>query len=329
MDINQFFKKHNIANIDLKKYGNVTINRMNRIISGMVEPTYDHPTLCRLAGLYFHFEKKYDQAERYYQMAIEHGDLIAPTNLGNMYTEQKKYDLAEQYYLVAIKKGSIMAINNIGMLYHTQKKYDHAEQYYQMAIEHGDLIAPINLGNMYTEQKKYDLAEQYYLMAIKKGNIMAINNIGVLYYIQKKYDQAEQYYLMAVKRNESNAPYNLGILNYYKKKYDQAERYYLMALERGNNRAIDGMKLLYSNKLRLYNTLIRLTKNDLIERTIRKLEIDQQIRYFKNKKDSLSKKAECPICYEELMLIPRECAHYYCPDCYVRIDRCAFGCDND
>jgi hypothetical protein len=96
-------------------------------------------------------------------------------------------------------------------------------------------------------------------------------------------------------------------------------------LKHGNSYA-----LMYPNKLQLYNALFRITEqNDPVKQTIRELEIDQQIRYFKNKKDNLSKKAECPICYDELMLIPRECAHYYCPDCYVRIDRCAFGCDND
>jgi hypothetical protein len=102
-----------------------------------------------------------------------------------------------------------------------------------------------------------------------------------------------------------------------------------MAVEHGNDQAIIGMKSLYPDKLQLYNILSKLTKNDLIEKTMQELEIDQKIRYFKNKKDRLSKKDCCPICYEERMLIPRECAHYYCTDCYVRIDRCAFGCDND
>jgi tetratricopeptide (TPR) repeat protein len=233
MDIRLFLKKHNVVSIDLKKYGNVTIDRMNRIIGGMIEPIYDHPTLSRLAGLYFALEKKYDQAERYYQMAIKQGDSDAHNNLGLMYFVQKKYDQAERYYLMAIDQGCSIASNNLGL--------------------------------MYSEQKKYDLSE----------------------------------------------------------------RYFLMAIDQGVDQAIIGLKSIYPDDLKLYNILTKLTKNDLIEKTMRELEIDQQIRYFKNKKDSLSKKAECPICYEELMLIPRECAHYYCPDCYVRIDRCAFGCDND
>jgi tetratricopeptide (TPR) repeat protein len=159
MNIRMFLKKHTIVSIDLKKYGNVTIDRMNRIVSGMVEPTYDHPTLSRLAGLYFMSEKNYDQAERYYQIAINQGDVCAIANIGTMYRYQKKYDMAEQYYLNAIEKGNIIALTNLGLLYYTQKKYDQAERYYLMAVERCELCAPNNLGILYYDQKKYDQAE--------------------------------------------------------------------------------------------------------------------------------------------------------------------------
>lgn len=44
---------------------------------------------------------------------------------------------------------------------------------------------------------------------------------------------------------------------------------------------------------------------------------------FENKKKSLSKIDECPICYENTNVIPRECAHYYCYNCYVEQKECA------
>ena len=32
---------------------------------------------------------------------------------------------------------------------------------------------------------------------------------------------------------------------------------------------------------------------------------------------------ECPICLENKELIPRKCAHFYCYDCYIEINKCA------
>ena len=52
-----------------------------------------------------------------------------------------------------------------------------------------------------------------------------------------------------------------------------------------------------------------------------------EVKCFENKIRLLSKHDECMICTETAVLIPRECAHYYCTDCYVKLDKCAI-CDN-
>jgi hypothetical protein len=264
MDITHFIEKNKLTSIDLKKYDEPMINQMNLIVGGSVEPTYDHPILCRLSGLYFMSEKKYDQAERYYLMALEKEDDI---------------------------------INNLGMLCYVQKKYDQAEQYFLMGVKKGNTTSMCNLGRLHTQQKKYDQAEKYFLMGVELEHTPSICGLGKLYYIQEKYDQAEQYFLMGV--------------------------------ERGDEQSMCGLESLHSNKLQLYNTLTKATKNDLIDRTMRVLEKNKQILFFRNKRKRLSEVECCPICYEEKPLIPRDCAHYYCTECYVRIDRCSFGCDNE
>jgi len=95
-----------------------------------------------------------------------------------------------------------------------------------------------------------------------------------------------------------------------------------VALENGS---LDAIRLLK----RMMSGLMCAKKTELIENHMRELEKDDTIRFFRNKIKSLSKEDECPICYEITKTIPRECAHFYCPDCYVRIDKCCFGCDAD
>jgi tetratricopeptide (TPR) repeat protein len=266
-------------------------------------------------------------------MRSKKNDPVAMNNLGLVYHDQKKYDQAERYYLQAIDLGNINAMHNLGCMYEEIKKYDQAERYFLMAIEKGHINSMNDLGYMYGELKKYDQAERYYLMAIEKGDIYAMHSLGWLYKEIKKYDQAEQYYLMAVENGNINAMHNLGYMYKEIGKYDQAERYYLMTLSKGSDdleptiRCLDN---LIDNPLKLFVVLDRLkSSNDVVVQKLKELMNNQTVRYFANKRNRLSKDGECPVCYDERRLIPRECAHYYCEDCYVRIERCCFGCDNE
>jgi TPR repeat protein len=332
MNIYGFIKLYEITDNMINTYNCDQINSLNQIVCGNIAENYDDPILANYCGLYYCKEKKYDQAERYYLMAIDKGHINSMNNLGYMYEEIKKYDPAERYYLMAIEKGHIGAMHSLGYMYKKIKKYDQAERYYLMAIENGCIDSMNNLGYMYRELKKYDQSERYLLMGTDKGDIDAMHNLGSLYKKLKKYDQAERYYLMATDKGDINAIHNLGLLYNKLKKYDQAERYYLMTLTIGSDDlepTIECLERLIGNQLRLFVVLDRLkSSNDIVVQKLKELMNNQTVRYFANKRSKLSKDGECPVCYDELKLIPRECAHYYCEDCYVRIDRCCFGCDN-
>jgi TPR repeat protein len=333
MDIREFIKKYDIEDPMVDQHDAETICKLNRIVSGDIDEHYDDPMFENYAGLYYVHEKKnHKYAEHYYLQAIKNGHIDAMHNLGGLYIQLKKYDLAEHYYLQAIKNGNINAIHNLGFMYFELKKYDQAEHYYMRSIGFGDNISMFCLGYMYKELKKYDQAEQYYLMAIEKGHINAMHNLGHMYRELKKYDQAERYYLMAVERGHINAMHNLGVLFYELKKYDQAEHYFLMTLSKGSDdleQTIRCLERLISNLLKLFVVLDRLkSSNDIVVQKLKELMNNQTVRYFANKRNRLSKDGECPVCYDERRLIPRECAHCYCEDCYVRIERCCFGCDN-
>ena len=156
---------------------------------------------------------------------------------GKAYVYFKKRDLdnAEKYYLLAVEHGNTNAMFNLGYLYRNEKKdIAGAEKYYLMAAEHGNTNAMFNLGNLYRNEKKdIDGAEKYYLLAAEHGNTNAMANLGNLYKNEKKdIAEAEKYYLMAAEQSNTNAMFNLG--NLYredKKDIGGAEKYYLLAAE--------------------------------------------------------------------------------------------------
>ena len=200
---------------------------------------------------YLHYKTHdYDNAERYYLMAIEKGQVDAMNNMAILYYYVKKdIVLAERYYLMAIENGHIDAINNLGTFYlQAKKNIALAEYYYQMAFEKGDADAMYNLATLYLQEKKdIALAERYYLMAIDNGNIEAMYNLATLY-LQEKKDiaLAERYYLMAIDNGNIEAMYNLATL-YFQEKRDiaLAEHYYLMAVDKGNTMAMNNLAAIY------------------------------------------------------------------------------------
>ncbi len=205
---------------------------------------------ANLGRLYDDVKKDYDNAEKYYLMATEKGNVAAMYNLGNLYREVKQdYNNAEKHYLMAVEKGLADAMYNLGLFYEEVKKdYENAEKYYLMAVEKDHTNAMYNLGLFYDEVKKdYTNAEKYYLMAVEKGDVDAMYNLADLYReVKKDYDNAEKNYLMAAEKGHTNAMYNLGLFYHeVKKNYENAEKYYLMAVEKGEVAAMNNLAFLY------------------------------------------------------------------------------------
>ncbi len=196
-------------------------------------------------GYIYHKNKKLKEAEKYYLLAIEKGDVNAFCNLANLYRRQEKYVEAEKYYLLAIEKGDANSLNNLAVLYSEQEKYVEAEKYYLLAIKKGDVNALCNLANLYRRQAKYVEAEKYYLLAIEKEDVKALNNLANLYWRQEKYVEAEKYYLLAIEKGDVKALNNLANLYMRQEKYVGSEKYYLLAIEKGVVDALYNLSELY------------------------------------------------------------------------------------
>jgi TPR repeat protein len=203
-----------INHYDQKEY-NLALKNLNSI-------HLNHPDIFYLIGLSYYELKDILQAEKYYKMAVEDGNVEAMFNLALLYEiEKKDFNQAEKYYKMAVEKGHTKATNNLALFYKCEKKdFDQAEKYFKMAIGKGDAVAMYNLAFLYeTEKKDFYQAEQYYKMAVEKGDANAMVNLALLYETEKKdFDQAEKYYQMACERGHNLAHCNIAYLYYRQRK---------------------------------------------------------------------------------------------------------------
>lgn len=205
----------------------------------------------------------------------------------NIFHDYKK---AEKFYMVGTKKGNMYSMNNLAIIHENNQQYDLAEKYFSMAIEKGYLPANNSLARIYLTQNKPELAEKCYTMDIERGNIDSLSSLADMYYRLNK--------------------------------LELAEKYYIMAIEKEHSASIDKLANLYNNVLKLYYKLKYINSN-IAKKKINNIEKSYVFLCFTNKKRFLSKKDNCPICLEEYVdVIPKECVHYYCYNCYVQVEKC-------
>ena len=203
-------------------------------------------------ALYWTKQSELDQAEEYYQRAIE-ADPEYAGNLGNyaifLEDQRQDYDKAEEYYQRAIEADPKRA-NTLGnyaiFLKNQRQDYDKAEEYYQRTIEadpkHANTLG--NYANFLCDQRQdYDKAEEYYQRAIeadpKHANHLG-NYASFLCDQRQDYDKAEEYYQRAIEADPKHANTLGNYANFLcdqRQDYDKAEEYYQRAIEADPKRA--------------------------------------------------------------------------------------------
>lgn len=219
-----------------------------------------------------------------------------------------------------------------GVYYYINGKYNKAITYLSK-INYGKYSTTI-LCFCYTYLCKYNMAETYYLEAISNGSKSAIIHLSIMYGREGKNDLVEKYLLLAIDKNISNGYIRLFKFYTRRKENDLIIKYSLEALSK-NNKNIQNIG--YKYLLQVCKTQTRVfillesisSKNQFIKNKINLLIKNRYaIKCLNNKILFLSKKDQCPICLEEnILVIPKECAHFYCKDCFIKIKKCSI-CDN-
>jgi TPR repeat protein len=139
---------------------------------------------------------------------------------------------------------------------------------------------------------------------------------------ENQIEEAKKYYLMAIDGGNYNSMNNYAILLKKENQIDEAKKYYLMAIDKGSASAIHNYCNIEIDYIRKYYQLSKLTSK-IAQDKVKELLKNKEVFAFYRRSTMLNKQDNCMICYEHSNLVPKECLHYYCLNCYFKIDICA------
>ena len=141
--------------------------------------------------------KNYNEAEKWFKLAADQGDVSALIDLGNLYLRDKygvkDLDKAEQYFQKASELGGTEAMNKIGGAYYGIRNYNEAIKWFKASNNHS------RLGDFYFHgygfEQNYEEAFKCYLAANDNYKIARCYFYG--YGVDQNYEEAFKYYLAA------------------------------------------------------------------------------------------------------------------------------------
>jgi tetratricopeptide (TPR) repeat protein len=210
------------------------------------------PVFIENCGLAYEKMGRFDDAEKYYLMALEY-DLKSGkvfNRLGVFYYEQQDYEKSIANYLKALERqpDEPLYLENLAMAYGITNNSEAAIANYEKVLRlQPDNAKVMNaLGVVYYNHHQYESAIEYYRksLEIDSNNYTCIKNLGLAQRMTDHLEEAIDTYNKAVKINgEDFLVWNeLGILYYEKNDPDNAITYYKKAIELQSNDPV-----LYSN----------------------------------------------------------------------------------
>jgi tetratricopeptide (TPR) repeat protein len=191
-------------------------------------------------GIIFAGEKKYDEALRDYNKALEIEPQFskAYNNRGGLMRSLKKYEeaIADFNKAIEIQPDYTIAYNNRGLLMNITKRYDQAISDYSKAISLKKDYAEAysNRGIAYRNAGKFEesLRDFNKTIELAPNYYKAYSERGILMYTQNRFDEALRDYNRAIEMQPEypNVYFNRGNLNMTLKKNEDAIRDFSKAL---------------------------------------------------------------------------------------------------
>ena len=173
-------------------------------------------------------KKEYGEAYDVFVSAAEKGLAPAQSRLGYMYVEglgvAQDYVQAEHWYRMAANQGDIDARVHLGTMYYSgvedygiHKDFNKAFHYYSDAAHDGDAEAQLYLAYMYLRgegvEQDYEKAFKWTEKSAKQGLAQAQNELGRAYEQMKQdYNKAIEWYKKAAAQGYRDAQKNLDRL---------------------------------------------------------------------------------------------------------------------
>lgn len=116
-------------------------------------------------GWVFHEWEDYEEAEKWYRIAVEAGDLAAANDLGLVLEHRGAMEEAALLYRQSAEDGSSTAAYNFGIVLSNKGNPVAAREWFARAHELGDYDGAYRLGRSLMKEKRYDEAEEWFLKA--------------------------------------------------------------------------------------------------------------------------------------------------------------------
>lgn len=209
----------------------------------------------------------YDEAVKYYKLAMNDGHQGARFHLNCMYFGQgiaPQINRIVDWDDIPLGENNISELkacylelthdkisqNNLGLLYSTYIKDDAiALMYYMMSATQGYHVAQCNVAIFYNGTKflkqDYNTVYRWTLLSANQGYCIAQNRLGILFKygtgVQRNYAEALKWYKLSADQGYRTAQYNLG--NFYSDtetpflNYQTALEYYKLSASHGDHDA--------------------------------------------------------------------------------------------
>ena len=221
--------------------------------------------------------------------------------LGLCLQSQKKFQEAIKYYEIAIQNNPnfFIAINNLGLTYHNIGDLNKAQSYYERAIEINPRFThPIsNLGNIKKELNDFKEAIKQYKLALSIDSNLHIvhHNLGMAYQALGKFDESKKCFETVIKINPkfTRADRSLSMST----KYDVNNPHLISMENKIKDKSLDSLQKieLYFGLGKAYEDIKSYEKSfenynmgNKIKRGITKYNINDDILLFENIKNTFS-----------------------------------------
>ena len=201
----------------------------------------------RLARIFYGRKKDKLKALKYYeQFVTEKSDEYDIYDLARIYVEKKQYDNAIKWYKIAIRNGHKLGADYLTDLYESMHKYEEAIKVYKENNNENNLIALARLGELYLNLNKKVKAKECFDKVKKSSDIDALYFLGYYCKNSKDYDQAIICFKKAIDLGDFDSMESLATIYNIQGKTEQAAKLYIRMAIEGEN------KLIYSKAGNLY-----------------------------------------------------------------------------
>lgn len=137
-------------------------------------------------------------ALRWYRKAAEAGRRgEVATRIGNMLHDLRDYDEAEKWFRIAVEEGDLDGLNGIGLVFEERGSLEAAARFYQQAAESGDSTGAHNLGVIMENRGALQEARKWFARAHELGDHDGAFLLGESLLEEKRYSEAEEWLLKA------------------------------------------------------------------------------------------------------------------------------------